>query len=57
MKPFIGNNCGHGYCMSTECEKCCFYKPTCFSIRVPRWLGNMLFRFEWLLLRSKKTKF
>lgn len=57
MKPFMGNPCMHEYCMSGECKKCCFYKPTCFGIRVPRWLGNILFRFENWLFKPRKMKF
>lgn len=48
---FIDNPCGYGNCMSTECEKCPHYKPTFFGIRVPRWLGNILFKIEFLLQR------
>ena len=53
MKPFMGNPCMHGYCMSTECEKCCYYTPTCFGVKVPKWLGNALFRLEECLMRIK----
>jgi hypothetical protein len=51
MLVFMGNPCGYGNCMSTECEKCPHYKPTFFGIRVPRWLGNLLFKIEFLLYR------
>lgn len=57
MRPFMGNPCGYGYCMSSECEKCPHYTPTCFGVKVPRWLGNILFRFEQWLLRPKNNKF
>ena len=49
MKLFMDNPCGFGNCMSTECEKCSHYKPTFFGMRVPRWLGNILFRIEFLM--------
>lgn len=58
MKAFMGNLCGHGHCMHPECNKCCFYTPTCFGVKVPNWLGNLLFKLEWRLLsRDIKNKF
>lgn len=57
MRPFMGNPCGYGYCMSSECEKCPHYTPTCFGVKVPRWLGNILFRVEQRLFRLKNKKF
>ena len=53
MKAFMGNPCMHGHCMNPECNKCRFYTPTCFGVKVPRWLGNLLFKFEWWLLSRK----
>ena len=49
MKNFMGNPCGYGNCMSIECEKCSHYKPTFFGMRVPKWLGNLLFKVGFLL--------
>lgn len=49
MKTFMGNPCMHGYCMIINCNKCRFYTPTCFGIKVPKWLGNLLFKLEWWL--------
>lgn len=55
MKPFMGNPCGHGYCKCTECDNCYHYTPTCFGIKVPKWLGNALFKLEeWLMWRCIK---
>lgn len=55
MKNFMGNPCGYGNCLSDECEKCRCYKPTFFRIKVPKWLGNTLFRVEnWLINRGVK---
>ena len=51
MKPFMGNPCGYGYCMRADCEKCSAYKPTCFGVRVPRWLAKYLHSLEMLLIR------
>lgn len=56
MKSFMGNPCMHGYCMSTECEKCCYYTPTCFGVKVPKWLGNALFRLEECLMRIRQRR-
>ncbi len=50
---FMGNSCGYGNCMSAECEKCPYYKPTFFEMRVPRWLGNILFKIEGILNGDK----
>lgn len=52
MVIFMGNPCGYGNCMSTECEKCPHYKPTFYGVRVPRWLGNILFKIEYILWRD-----
>lgn len=49
---FMGNPCGYGNCMSTECEKCPHYKPTFFGMRVPRWLGNILFMVQSFVLKG-----
>lgn len=57
MKPFMGNPCGHGYCRRDDCEKCPAYIPTFFGRKVPKWLGNLLFRFEAWLFRPKGNKF
>ena len=56
MKPFMGNPCMRGRCMRTDCENCYYYTPTCFGVRVPKWLGNILFRFEAWLCRPSKRK-
>lgn len=56
MKSFMGNPCLYPHCMRADCEKCPNYKPTCFGIRVPKWLGNILFRFEAWLRRPKNNK-
>ena len=56
MKSFMGNPCMHGYCMSTECEKCCYYTPTCFGVKVPKWLGNALFRLEECLMKIRQRR-
>ena len=46
MKFFMGNPCGYGNCMRTDCEKCCHYTPTMFVVKVPKWLGNIGFWIE-----------
>lgn len=43
---FMSNPCGHSHCMEWECEKCKFFKPYFHKLRVPRWLGFLLFNFE-----------
>ena len=55
MKHFMSNPCGYGNCLMDNCDKCSHYTPTCFGIRVPRWLGNILFALECKMM-NKKTK-
>ena len=43
---FMSNPCGHSHCMEWECEKCRHFKPYSHKIRVPRWLGFLLFNLE-----------
>lgn len=58
MNPFMGNSCMYGYCHRTDCEKCSYYSPTIFGIRVPRWLGNFGFWVEYQIDKHKnKGKF
>ena len=52
MKPFMGNPCGYGHCMREDCEECPNYKPTCFGIRVPRWLAKHLYVLEMKLMKG-----
>lgn len=46
-----------GNCTNPECEKCSFFAPKVFGIRVSRGLGLKLFklkeRLDWLRRRSK----
>lgn len=53
MKSFMGNPCGYGNCMMDNCKKCAYYTPTFFRIRVPRWLGNILFRLEYKMMNKE----
>ena len=58
MKAFMSNTCMHSHCKGANYKQCLFYTPTCFGVKVPRWLGNLLFKFEWWLLsRNIKNKF
>lgn len=54
MKIFMGNPCGYGNCMRTDCEKCCHYTPTMFGVKVPKWLGNIGFWIEWQMFKLKE---
>lgn len=56
MKIFMGNPCGYGNCMRTDCEKCCYYTPTMFGVKVPKWLGNIGFWIEWQMFKISKKK-
>ena len=56
MKIFMGNSCGYGNCMRTDCEKCCHYTPTMFDVKVPKWLGNIGFRIEWKMFKTSEKK-
>ena len=58
MRPFIGNPCGYGHCMRTDCENCPAWKPVIYigknyrELRLPRWnwLVTLLYRIEEKLL-------
>ena len=56
MKIFMGNPCGYGNCMRTDCEKCCHYTPTMFGVKVPKWLGNIGFWIEWQIFKISEKK-
>lgn len=43
---FMSNPCGYSHCMEWECEKCNHFKPHFYRIRVPKWLGNLLYTVE-----------
>ena len=43
---YIGNPCGYGNCMRPDCEKCKFYKPTVFRIRVPKFVIKVLYAID-----------
>ena len=51
MKQFMKNPCMHPYCKNQDCKKCFFYKPMFFNIRVPKIIGNWLFKLEDKLMR------
>ena len=54
MRPFIGNPCGYGRCMRTDCENCHAWKPVIYigknyrELRLSRWnwLVTLLYRIE-----------
>jgi hypothetical protein len=46
IEPFMRNPCMHPYCKDSNCSKCFFYKPMLFNIRVPRFVGNFLFKLQ-----------
>lgn len=50
MKPFMGNLCGFGNCLSTSCDKCGHYKPTLLGIKIPRKLASLFFKLEHKLI-------
>lgn len=51
LKPFMSNPCNHPNCTSADCNKCFFYKPMIFNIRVSKIIGNILFKLEEKLMR------
>lgn len=51
MKHFMSNSCMHPYCKEEDCKKCFFYKPMFFNIRVPKIIGDILFKLEEKLMR------
>lgn len=52
MKPFMGNACMHPHCKSLDCENCCYFTPKFYGIKVPKWLGLILFDLEEWLMRE-----
>ena len=52
MRNFMGNPCGFGNCMSTECKKCSHYQPTFLGMRIPKKLGNILYKIQNIINRS-----
>lgn len=55
MKPFMENICMHPYCREPDCKNCCHFSPNAYGIKVPRWLGHVLFNLEvWLAEREFK---
>ena len=52
FKPFMKNKCEYAPCKSTvvKCENCAFYDPHFYKIKVPKWLGNILYNIEYFLV-------
>ncbi len=53
----MSNNCNHPNCKDGNCEHCIFYKPKFLGIRVPKIVGNWLYRLEMWLLCEGSGKF
>lgn len=56
MKHFMSNPCGYGHCMEWECEKCSHFNPYFYSIKVPKWLGKLLYNLEEYINLKKWVK-
>lgn len=50
MKHFMGNICGFGNCLSTDCDKCGHYKPTLFGLKIPKKFAKFFFKLEHKLI-------
>jgi hypothetical protein len=58
IKPFMGNPCGFGHCLSDQCDRCPHWSPCIYygkhykQVKLPRWnwLVNLLYRIEVYLL-------
>jgi hypothetical protein len=46
MKFFMSNPCGHPHCQDLFCNGCPHFKPYFYKIRVPKWLGHLLYHIE-----------
>lgn len=58
MKPFMGNMCMHPHCQESDCKNCRYFTPMFYNIKVPKWLGHILFYIEWLMIKRQiKSKF
>ena len=56
MKPFMENICMHPHCFATDCKSCCYFAPKAYGIKVPKWLGHILFNLEERLMRKQHIK-
>ncbi len=57
MQPFMENVCMHPHCMNPECEKCSFFTPKAFGVKVSKKLGLVLFGLEeWLDRLCRRNK-
>lgn len=60
IEPFVGNPCGYGHCMRTDCEKCPAWKPVIYigkrykEIKLPKWkwLIMLLYQLEYWLMED-----
>ena len=43
MKPFMENICMHPHCKEIDCKNCCHFTPKAYGIKVPKWIGHILF--------------
>ena len=46
MKLFMENPCMRPHCQRVVCKGCCYFTPKAFGVRVPKWMGHMLFDLE-----------
>ena len=54
MKSFMRNICGYGNCKNTDCTHCQYYNPHIYKIKVPKFIGNLGYYIEYLILEGKK---
>lgn len=54
IKPFMQNICGYGNCKNTNCTYCKYYNPHIYKIKVPKFIGNLGYYIEYLILEGKK---
>lgn len=46
MKLFMSNRCSMTHCVNANCKDCSLYNPHFKGIKVPKWLGNILYDIE-----------
>lgn len=50
MKAFMGNTSLHPHCKEANCKNCPHFTPRLYGFKVPKWIGNALFWFEYKLI-------
>lgn len=53
IKPFMSNICGYGNCKEINCSHCKNYNPHIYKIKVPKFIGDIGYFIENLMLKER----